>query len=301
MVDTINYFTTNTGKTNPALEEFLFIQCQVAKTCSEQTLRKFRCEIDSELKNLSLQVVTCASPTRITLGLDGETLSSKISEVIEWRIVDGMVQMKTYLASFVRKRNQLNTDSINILESDDVIHAMQIFLKNGLGFVDMLEDKSLPFIDLLLRSYARVIKCAIVVPISAKYNLPQETSNRLAHEIKFEESVIGSITKQTRYELSKLQEPCEEMVKATKSGNNDYQFPGQRFTVIAYQTLENIKTVVMQLEKSSESMQKSVTVMRKMVFEIDGYLLQSLAEQDNVNNVKTDATITDQLRRDILA
>lgn len=294
-MDTINHFASE--KSNTALEDFLFIECQLEKSYSEQDLQHFRCDILDELKNLSLHT----SPTQIIFGLDGETLSSKISEVLETTIVEGIVQMKTYLASFVRNSKELNAESIDILETDHMIDAMQIFLKNGLGFVDMLEDKTLPFIDLLLRSYARVIRCAIVRLISSKYNLPQDTSNRLAHEIKFEESVIGSISKNTRNQLCTLKEPCEEMVKATKSGNNDYKFPGHRFVCIAYLTAEDIRTVVMQLEKSSESMHNSATVMHKMVFEIDGYLLQSITEQADVKNGKTDTTITDQLRRDILA
>ncbi|XP_053401040.1 uncharacterized protein LOC128557574 [Mercenaria mercenaria] len=233
----------------------------------------------------------------ITMDLDETALGGMISEILERKIIHGFVNMSTQLQDFIGDRCFVS-DAINVLESEQLITSIQGFLKNGLGFVDILETrKDEPFIETVLRSAVRVIRCAIMAPLSAKHSLPQDTCNRIAHASNFEDDLIRYVSKNTRYHLSKLEKPCDEMVKATKSGNKSHYFPGRSFVFIAYPLRDDIKKGFDELEQKLISVRRIASSMRKMLFEIRGYFSQSIG---STGAIQTSTKIPDNLRREIM-
>ncbi|XP_053402636.1 uncharacterized protein LOC123549679 [Mercenaria mercenaria] len=227
-------------------------------------------------------------------------LGKTISNNLEKRVMQCFLNVSTQLQDFIGDR-RVAADAIDILESEQLITSIQGFLKNGLGFVDMLVSrKDEPFINTVLGSLVQVIRCAVMTPLSAKYSLSEDTCNRFAHEINLESSLIQSVSKNTRYHLSKLQKPCEEMLKATESGNKSHHFPGRNFVFIAYPLREDIKTALEKFEERLNGMRRAASTMRKMLYEISGYLYRSVINQE-ADMKSIPRAIPEKLREEIMA
>ncbi|XP_053401067.1 uncharacterized protein LOC128557583 [Mercenaria mercenaria] len=297
-METVDHFMSNMKKMNPSLVNNMFIVCETSATKLVNEAEQFRNDI---LSNIRKCYDVRLSSERIILGLGGKSLSSKISVMVETKIVLGLIKTDAHLQNFVREKSRNKTETFDVLETEQYLCAVQGFLKNGLGFVDMLENnKSDLFIEILLDNLTRVIRCAILDPLSSKYNISQDACNRLAQEMNLEDELRKSISKNTRYHLSKLEQHCRDMVKATEEKNKWYKFPGRNFMFIVYPLRDDIRKSVLLFEESLSSVQRSATVMKKMMFEIDGYIRQSIVEPENIKRGEKKATISETLRQKLL-
>ncbi|XP_053390097.1 uncharacterized protein LOC128553018 [Mercenaria mercenaria] len=229
-------------------------------------------------------------------------LGSKISDILEKRVMQCFLCVRTQLQDLIRlSYRHVSADSIDILYSEQLITSIQGFLKNGLGFVDILETrKDEPFIDTVLGNLIQVIRCALIAPLSAKYGLSEDACNRLAHEFNFESRLIKSVSKTTRYHLSELEKPCEEMFKATKLGNKSHHFPGRSFVFIAYPLRKDIQAVLREFERVIYCAGRIASTMKKMLYEISGYLYRSVIKEE-ADMKKMQVAIPALLRESIMA
>ncbi|XP_045193883.2 uncharacterized protein LOC123549673 [Mercenaria mercenaria] len=300
-METVDHFMSNMNKKKPSLVNDMFIVCETSATKLVNKAEQFCNDILSSVKKC---YDVKLSSERVLLGLDGlggQLLSSKISVMIETKIVLGLIKADAHLQKFVREKSRNKAGAFDVLETEQYLCAVQGFLKNGLGFVDMLENKeSDPFIEILLDNLTRVLRCAILDPLSSKYNMSQDACNRLAQEMNLEDALRKSISKNTRYHLSKLEQHCRDMVKATKEKNKWYKFPCRNFMFIVYPLRDDIRKAVLLFEESLSSVQRSAAVMKKMMFEIDGYIRQSIVEPKNIKRGEKKATISETLRRKLL-
>ncbi|XP_053401042.1 uncharacterized protein LOC128557575 [Mercenaria mercenaria] len=301
VLDTIRHFASNLWKTTQISVDSLLIVCHTSMTYKAAAFEEFRLDVQEELEKscgLSLKA------DHFIFGANSEMVSTKISEKIETQIIEKFYTMKEHLQSFVRNRSNFKMEKIDVVETEQLISAIQGFLKNGLGFVDILEDSQdmgERFEEVVLRHLMCIIRCAVLDPLSLKFNLTQDTCNQIAHEVKLEDKMKRSVSKNTRYHLSKLQQPCEEMRKAMKENNKWYRFPGRNFMFIAYPLRDDIRQNILQLEEDLGVLRRTVTVMKKMIFEINGNIKQSIIEDEVLKKPKRNKALTDELRKRILS
>ncbi|XP_053401039.1 uncharacterized protein LOC128557572 [Mercenaria mercenaria] len=296
ILDALEYFKSMEEKLRSCLIAPPLIVCQT-RMMHDRNISETDQFLSSLISTAATSLGMKLEAGDITIDPVETALGSMISEILEKKIIHGFVNMSTQLQDFVGDRCFVS-DAIEILESEQLITSIQGFMKNGLGFVDILETrKDEPFIETVLRSAVRVIRCAIMAPLSAKHSLPQDTCNRIAHATNFEDELIRCVSKNTRYHLSKLEKPCDEMVKATKSGKTSHHFPGRSFVFIAYPLRDDIKKGFDELEQKLISVRRIASTMRKMLFEIGGYFVQSIGSTE-AN--QTGTKIPDNLRREIM-
>ncbi|XP_053401061.1 uncharacterized protein LOC123549678 isoform X2 [Mercenaria mercenaria] len=301
IVESVNHLISDLGKTMADLYHSLLIVCHTDKLYQITDTEQFRsCVIKTMHESFGLDL----SADNIIFGIGSEMLSSKISLIIETRIINGFFMMREHLQSFFSNKSTICLGKMDIVESEQLLNAVQGFLKDGFRLVDILEDsqrKGEPFIEIVLRHLTRNIRCVILDPLSSKFNLKPDLINQIAHELIFEEQMKESISKNTRYHLGKLQQPCEENVKALKTPNKWYRFPGRKFAFIAYPLREDIRPTVLKLEESLASFRRKVTTMKKMIFEIDGNIQQSIVGKADLKKSMRNRDLTDEFRKRILS
>jgi hypothetical protein len=207
---------------------------------------------------------------------DSSEISRRISDIIERELMEGFHGLMIHLIDIIGDR-YFDASEFDIIESDQLITAMQGFLKNGLGFVDMLESNNdqLPFIEITLTRFMEVIRCAVMAPLAGKYCLSQDECNKLAHQFEFDDKMNKRVSRNARYHLSKMETPCKDMLNATKAGHKHCYFPGKNFAFIAYVVRDDIKGEFQTFEDLLNSTRRLAVTMRKMLFEIDGYIKSS--------------------------
>lgn len=297
VIDTVKCFVSMQEKRDLDLVVPPLIVCHVKTESEKDDAEQFRTVTLSKIENkLGLKV----NADDFIMGTVGSSLSDEISRRLENEIGDGILAFGDHLNTFSNTNKLSSMAKLEIGESDQLISTIQRFLKNGLAFVDMLEQqKDEPFIDIVLSNLARVIKCALLPPLAAKYSLLPDMCNIVAHEWKLEQNMIPSITKNTSYHLSKLQQPCEEMVEAAKSGDKLHLFPGEKFTFIAYPIRDDIKNTLCEFEKVIKGVQCSVAKLKKMMFEIRGCMKHTSSHLDGSRST-TEPNIPVNLRKAIL-
>lgn len=304
MDEITGYFDINIAKKYPDSYDSLFIVIDTNVQNSEEDEREFRRKVIEKLEILRGDKWEYSD--RIIFGSQGSYLSSKISESFERFVVDGFHKVLSYLERFIRKTKQYNTD-IDIIHSDLVIKALQTLLRDDIGLADTRKiaecDKSgetdgmseeEKFLHQFLKKMARLVKCAIVVPLSTKYNILPWICNLLLAEINFEKKIMDSISKNTKYQLSQLDEFSKDYESLRKSyerkanmgkgkhgaSQHDYftRLVFHKFDFIVYPLQNDMSKVVSDAEKTMASAGNVIDVMRKMIFEVEGYLEQTITE-----------------------
>jgi hypothetical protein len=142
-----------------------------------------------------------------------------------------------------------------------------------------------------------VIRCSIVAIVSLKYSLPQDACHLLAHEWNLEQKLKSSISRNTRYHLKKIEEFCSK----AEIKHKQYIFPSRKFLFIAHPLKDDIKEQTSLFEKELVSVQHGVTIMKKMLFEIRGYIKQSIVREGDISRKHTETTtIPAELRKKLL-
>lgn len=245
---------------------------------------------------------------RIVFGSRESALASLISEFLEAKLIEGFYKVFDYLGRFLRvNKTSVGTD-VEIVQSEFVIRAIQGLLRDDIGLADMRKmaeevesektrgcSPDTKFVHQLLEKLARLIKCSVVNPFSAKCNLPAWIVNQLLEEVKFEEKVMEAISKNTKYHLSKLKKKSEGHEKFKSGQRTDY-----RFDYIVYPIQDDTSKVISEAEKTMASAHRIVTIMEKMIFEVEGYLEQTIVERLKYTPNTVTPIIPKGLREEIL-
>ena len=216
----------------------------------------------------------------IICGKEKSQICRRISDILEREIIEGVYELRMQLGEFVGDKS-FDTSQFDIIESDQLVASMQGFLKNGLGFVDILESNknNLPFLEVVLVNLMKVVRCAVMTPLANKNGMTSDECNEIAHNYKFDDKLIKSVSKNARYHLENMEQPRKDMVIATKAGNKHHQFPGKHFVFIAYVIREDIKKEFQNFEEILNTSRRAAISLKKMLFEIDGYLYSSKMTQ----------------------
>jgi hypothetical protein len=286
---------------------FVVIDVEHNHTVKEQD--SFRVEvykmIHTKLQGTDIQI----PEGRVIFGLhDSTVLGSKISEHLETMLIAGFHKVMVYLERFVKKTKQFQHKDEEVLRTDLVVKSIQALLRDDIGLADMrkiaerdesketeglsMDDK---FLHQLLKKIARLVKCAIVEPLSVRYNIPSWIVNLLLEEIEFEHKAIESVSRNTKHHLRKLNEfskDYEEILETHKrkanmgkgkfgASRHEYfiRYVSFKFDFIVYPLQNDMSKLINDVEKTMDSAQQIIIVMGKMMFEIEGYLEQTITEK----------------------
>ncbi|XP_053397489.1 uncharacterized protein LOC123551963 [Mercenaria mercenaria] len=322
----IDKFFDDFGNGKPHLFEYMFVVIDTEQNHTDEEKDLFRNRVHevilSKLQDTDVQTFQ----DRIIIGSHDTVLGSKISELLETMLIDGFHKVMAFLDRFVRKTKQYNSE-IDIIYTDLVVRSIQAFLRDDIGLADMrkvAESKSLKesdrvsvdeiFLQLLLNKLARLVKCAIVEPCATKYNIPSWVVNQLLVEIKFEQKLVESVSKNTKHHLRKLNDfskNFEEILKTYKrkanmgrgehgASQHEYftRLVSYKFDFIVYPLQNDMSKVISDVEKTMASAERIITIMGKMIFEIEGYLEQTITEKYEPKTPTPD--VPNDLRNDIL-
>ncbi|XP_053391592.1 uncharacterized protein LOC128554339 isoform X2 [Mercenaria mercenaria] len=303
----IDKFFEDFGNGKPHLFEYMFVVIDTVRNHTDEEQDLFQKEVHEVIHSKLQDTDVHTYQDRIIIGSHDTVLGSKISELLETMLVDGFHKVITFLDRFVRKTKQYNSE-IDIIHTDLVVRSIQAFLRDDIGLADMrkiAESNTLKetegvsvdetFLNLLLNKLARLVKCAIVEPCAAKYNIPSWVVNQLLVEIDFEQKLVESVSKNTKHHLRKLNDFCknfEEILKSYKrkanmgrgkhgASQHEYftRLVSYKFDFIVYPLQNDMSKVISDAEKTMASAERIITIMGKMIFEIEGYLEQTITEK----------------------
>ena len=297
----VQEFTSKHRQKIAVSDDSIIIVCQQKQNAifNQAKLDEFRQSIVTDLRKLPELDI---SENQIIFPNTKEMVSAKVSQILESRVIYGFSQMKAHLESFVRSINNLSMENVDIVETGTLVTAVQGFLRNGMGFVDILEDsrtKGVPFGELLLSNVVRVIRCALLDPISQKFDLTQDTCNQVAFEMKLDEVMKGKISKDARYHLSKIEKHSCALEEALKKGDKWYTFPSRDFLFIAYHLREDIKSSVQEFEKALENLRRNVQVIKRIIFEIKGNIKLSPFGIEDTSVLKDSIECSEDLKKSL--
>lgn len=283
------------------LFDSLLIVCQTSMTCTAHEHETFRTRVQEYLKNMFNLHVHADS---IVVGTHNQMISTTISQVMEAEIIQGLLLMRRHLNGFLMNGGCLNKRREDVSETKHDLHIMQSFLKDRYWLVDILYEskkQNQPFVKIVLSHMAQMIRCATLGPLSKNMNLPGVICNQLAFELKFEEDVIKSLSKNedTLNHISKLELSTEKFMPAIKEGNRYRRFPGQEFTPSA-DLNKDIRSDFQRLEKELSSLQRTTSVMKRMVFELNGVIKQSVTKTDEMKKADESVSVPKQFKDEIL-
>ncbi|XP_053401072.1 uncharacterized protein LOC123549665 [Mercenaria mercenaria] len=279
----------------------VFIVCETSNEFPQEELDHFRTNLH---RNVSEH---CKYPTEILIGPPEGHLQSTISGAIESQIIDGFNETFIFLQRFVRKDVRSDLENINILESQTVVGTIQGFLRNGKALVDAKTvSEHVSYFDVILQSLCHQILCAAVPPMAGKHNLPDIICHELLEEIHFETDLQTSISSDTIRHLKRLEENAQELEKMAKEEETSDSLYTKRynFDFIVYKLQKDMLQVVTSAEKKLSAMNRLTTVIRKMIFEIRGYLKQTTVNVDIAESDQRELTledITDKMRMEIMS
>lgn len=225
----------------------------------------------------------------ILLGSEHTNLKKKISDEIELKIITGFKEITLDLERFDLVEE--GSSQMNILETMDMRNAVYGFLRSPgilkeITDFDGTEKAKEDVVELVVANLCRIIKCTAVGLLAKKYCLKLAVCNYLMHEVNFEEALAASFSKNTRYQLRKIVDTFEK--QTGPSYKNDY---------IWHTIQPNLKQVFEKTEDKFVCMRRFSAVVRRLLFEIEGYFKQSIVS----TQTRPEPTkVTAELREDIL-
>jgi hypothetical protein len=250
---------------------------------------------------------TCLLPDQILIGENVSGLSASISNSIEKQIMDGFLEIFSFLQTFLRTDKKIDLENSDILNSETVTCAILDLLRNGLHLNDSKAVAENDDIDANLeRALCNRIMCAAVPPMASKHNIPDWICHGLLEEISFEKDLQKSITSNTRHHLMK---PCDnalELAKLkTKGKYVEETGTGKciNYDFILHLLRKDLVEPVMSAEKKLAAMNQLTIVMKKMIFELKGYLKQTIIKIEIIEIGPRDLSandIPDILRTEIM-
>ncbi|KAL4234684.1 hypothetical protein ACF0H5_006325 [Mactra antiquata] len=266
-----------------------------------------------------------------------EELTKHLGTIFEKQIVRGFECMYLYLQQFLTSNSSTYDTSMTINYSKVIRDAIKdtMFDNDVLKMADTSSIKGRePNISIpnVLDSICRRIHCALVTMYSSYYNIPIRLCHTLLTESRFTTLTSESVSQTTRKDLSKLlklkQDIEQEKNKHGKSTAQDTEdlveqkskivaddiltdYLFRRRTIraiidcmkqsnVANHLLYEVLGILKRMEHNFETTKRVTTVMKKMTFEIKGYLKQSSIKSDILAMDKPYPKISNDLRLKIL-
>lgn len=310
IVQTINHFVDAKIKEEIHFLDVFVVMVKTETTFTDDESETFRQNVLSETP-LSARLLL-SSIENIVISTDLEGLKHHISKQFEARIVHAFVNMRTYLSLFVPDPVLHQPIKVELLHDRHVTKALQGFLRNGFVQSDLTcgsSDKK-SFLSKLRKQIARVVKCMVIVPMSLKYTLSSWSCNRLLNDIQFEDALVKSVSKQTNAHLTKLHSfaiRCKNIVLKVREEHailiqddlglsrcNEYDF-------ILKHLQNDFRVATNEAEKKVSRWSENRTILRKLIFEVDGYLKQTVVKHESIQHRESTVQIPENLRRDIMS
>ncbi|XP_045193879.2 uncharacterized protein LOC123549671 isoform X2 [Mercenaria mercenaria] len=283
----------------------IFFFCETKNNeFNENNAEKFRTDLLPTLQKLNEH---CHYPLEILIGPKEGNLPSSVSNAIEKQIIDGFHDVFMFLQTFIRKDCVSYQENLDILESDLVVGTIKEFLRNGDSLVDSeAVSEHISFFDMIIQTLCHQTMCAAVSPMAAKHNIPEWVCHGLLEEINFEKELQKSMSKNTIHHLKEFEKYTQNLViqraegKTVEGSSQNKYFS---FDFIYYKLKEDLSEAVTSAEKKLAAMNRITIVMRKMVFEVRGYLKQTVVTIEILESGQRKLAledITDKMREDIM-
>lgn len=269
----------------------------------------------------------------ILLNPTKQELPRLISLVFEKRLIDTFIRMFSDLRRFIQTERRYD------LEDNDILHSTEIFTSiENIVCINLVEiskhesseqskqeewklskqEESIDknddnirkwtssadyqvsaetFVDKIIRNTCHSISCSAVAPLAAKFNLTMPCCQQLLIELQFKDNLIDSISEITRGLLSFR---SEEMMMTRFSGTAECTKIAELYAeLIARRIQRDVTKEFARVENKLKRMDQVVTAMRKMAFEIKGYLSQSDVARKFEDKMFQSKPISQSLREDI--
>ncbi|XP_045193877.2 uncharacterized protein LOC123549671 isoform X1 [Mercenaria mercenaria] len=279
----------------------VFVVCETSNEFPQEELDNCRTHLHKKVTGY------CKYPTEILIGPPEGRLQSTVSDAIESQIIDGFHETFIFLQRFVRKDIRSDQENLNILESQTVVGAIQSCLRNGKALIDAKAvSEHASYFDVILQTLCHRILCAAVPLMAAKHSLPDSICHELLEEIKLETDLQTSISSDTIHHLKRLEGNVQNLEKKAKGGETSDSVNTQfyNFDFIVYKLQKDMFQVVTSAEKKLSAMNRLTAVIRKMIFEIRGYLKQTTVSVEVAESGQRELTledITDKMRTEIMS
>ncbi|XP_060585310.1 uncharacterized protein LOC132741206 isoform X2 [Ruditapes philippinarum] len=284
-----------------------FIVCKTKFSLPDAETDSFRKDI---LDLVPKAIDTCLLPDQILIGENVSGLSSSISKSLEKQIMDGFLEVFSFLQTFLRTDKKIDLENSDILKSETVTCAILDLLRNGHHLNDSKavaeNDDNDANLEQAIKALSNRIMCAAVSPMASKQNIPDWICHGLLEEISFEKDLQKSITSITRHHLMK---PCDnalELAKLKTEGKYVEETGTSKcinYDFILHLLRKDLAEPVMSAEKKLAAMNQLTIVMKKMIFELKGYLKQTIVDIEIIEIGPRDLTsndIPDILRTEIM-
>ncbi|XP_045193884.2 uncharacterized protein LOC123549675 [Mercenaria mercenaria] len=265
-------------------ENVIYISCGIEKSFSDKEIEDFKSVVTDIAKRLAIR------HENILIGPEKSCLKTKISDELEKIIMAGFQKISAYLQSFDLDDKESSSEKDNILETDVVVNAIRDFLRNPytnseINFMIHEEKDGERFLEEVIKHLCRAIKSAAVNQLAKKHKLRPGICNAFLHEIQFEEALSLSVSKSTRHHLRKLNDT-----------NKRYSFD-----FLLYPLQSDMKPVFEMTDGKLSAMRRLSMTIRRLIFEINGYLKQSTVISENqIDSEDVPVKVPENLRRDIL-
>lgn len=288
----------------------LLVMCRTKSAYTQEENATFRHELFREIP----QSLHCflGNAANIIIAPDVIDLKHHISRMFETLIIEGFLKIRTFLNLFVLESSFSIQTKSELLRDSYVTTTITSFLQNGFGLSDLAQeshDRKL-FLRHLIETIAQIVKCVVIVPMSLKYTLPSWLCNRLLHEIKFEEDLVKSVSNDTHSRLSELHSfaiKFRSVVLDLKKGavvlSSDITEAQKStdFDFLLQDLLSDFQGATVKAEKTMSSMKVVRNLMFKMIFEIDGYLKQTIVQHGCIIQAESTSQIPEGLRHEIMS
>lgn len=239
---------------------------------------------------------------------DKTELSRDLSKVFETKFVSGLLFILKYLQRFMGKTSFYQPRTTKLLHSKHVVKGILVFLRNGFSLADAVSSTPVRrtwVVNRLLKKLALVLKCLLTNTFSEKFEIPRWVCVKVMCELDFETKIIGSISKRTRKKFGKLSSyaiSCQTVLKNRLQGQYSYRNDTKcvAFDYILKSIQFDVSKATEEIQKPMMSVERLLALIKKIAFEIEGYVKQSEVKLDMLST-KSDVKIPSELRRDLLS
>ncbi|XP_053401044.1 uncharacterized protein LOC128557576 [Mercenaria mercenaria] len=289
----------------------VLIFCKAKRTFTDEERTTFRDDVNREIESSTGLFVDASN---IIISTEIGDLKSKISFIYETRIIEVFVKIRLFLSLFVMKNRRGAQKQHDALEYKPMLKAILNFLRNGFSICDIMymqnTSSKKSFLSQIVGRLARHVRCTIIAPVASKHMLPNWLCAELLNEIALEDVLIKSISNKSRYFLRKLERIYISAKTITRNITNGEHVSDSAiwnvshcfsFDFIQYPLQRDFEEAASKTESTMSSVRRLLNIMGKMIYEIDGYLKQSIVQYVPIPNKELTINIPDRLRRDILA
>ncbi|WAR07033.1 hypothetical protein MAR_016991 [Mya arenaria] len=234
------------------------------------------------LQNLGVHAEGHRRPNLNIVFVENEvSLPSAISEYLESALVQVFHDMYTFVLSLIPKERHKRcvTTLVGYTRRKGVHSAILAFMSDvhmQFGDVEGFTDEH---IKRILTKLGRLFRCSIFTPyLQNKYGIPSWICSSVLDSIQFEDHFQSNVTDETSRFIIKSIENVRKEIK----GPNDFvllfgnQTKEKRFSWVSPKLLTDLHDLLQFAERKIASVTRVVGIVKKLAFEIEGYLEQAI-------------------------